>query len=135
MMKYKDPNHEHNSAFWHTGKKCIEKGCGKPAGTWWSPVWCFEHNAERMDRITANLNDAVKAAEIHELINKETATLRSWAGEMSRTIKAMVLASGGNLVITNADKYRELFSESVSYGKETTTYRYHPKAAPPVHAN
>lgn len=46
-----DPNHEGNSAAYHTGKPCIEKGCERPAGTWWSKVWCFEHNVERMKRI------------------------------------------------------------------------------------
>lgn len=95
MMNYENPEHDGNSPKWHTGKACVEKGCKKPAGTWWSPAWCFDHNVERMKRVSAGLDDAVKRAEIAALIDKETASLRNWAFEMSRTIKAMVLASGG----------------------------------------
>lgn len=51
MLAYKDPNHEGNSAKYHTGARCIE-GCGRPAGTWWSPLWCFECNVKRMNRIS-----------------------------------------------------------------------------------
>jgi len=50
---YEDPNHEGNSSQYHTGKVCIEQGCDKPAGTAWSPLWCFEHNVERIHRIDA----------------------------------------------------------------------------------
>jgi hypothetical protein len=127
MMNYEDPDHDGNSSKWHTGKQCVEKGCRKPAGTWWSPVWCFDHNVERMKRVTAAMDDAAKRAEIAALIDKETASLRNWAFEMSRTIKAMVLASGGTLVIKNADKDRKITSESVQYGKDTTTYNYQPQ--------
>jgi len=49
---FKDPNHEGNSSRYHTGKPCIEIGCNDPAGTAWSPYWCFKHNLERIDRIT-----------------------------------------------------------------------------------
>lgn len=128
MMNYENPDHDGNSPKWHTGKPCVEKGCKKPAGTWWSPAWCFDHNVERMKRISAGLDDAVKRAEIAALIDKETASLRNWAFEMSRTIKAMVMASGGKLVIKNADKDREIVSESIQYGKDTTTYNYHARS-------
>lgn len=57
MFPYEDPNHEGNSDKHHTGKECIEPGCSKPAGTWWSPLWCFEHNVERMNRIDRSLKD------------------------------------------------------------------------------
>lgn len=57
LEAFEDPHHEGNSASHHTGKKCIEKGCDKPAGTAWSHLWCFEHNVERMKRIERNLQD------------------------------------------------------------------------------
>ena len=40
---------------YHTGKPCIEAGCDKPAGTAWTPLWCAEHDRERIARITASL--------------------------------------------------------------------------------
>jgi len=59
--RYDDPNSEGNSAKYHTGKKCIEPGCNEPAGTAWSPYWCFKHNVERIRRIDAGL-EALRAA-------------------------------------------------------------------------
>lgn len=53
--KYRDPNCEENSAKYHTGKKCIEKYCRNPAGTAWGELWCWQHNAERLDRIDKTL--------------------------------------------------------------------------------
>jgi hypothetical protein len=50
MALYDDPSNELNSKKFHTGKLCIE-GCGRPAGTAWSPHWCFECNVERINRI------------------------------------------------------------------------------------
>lgn len=38
-----------------SGRVCIETGCDQPAGTGWGPYWCPEHDAERLDRITRNL--------------------------------------------------------------------------------
>ena len=52
-MAFEDPAHEGNSSRHHTGKRCIERGCDEPAGTAWSPLWCFKHNVERMRRINA----------------------------------------------------------------------------------
>jgi len=49
-----DPNHEGNSSIHWTGKECVENGCHSPAGTAWSPYWCFEHNMQRMKRIDAS---------------------------------------------------------------------------------
>lgn len=51
---YQDPAHPGNGPKYRTGKFCIE-GCGRPAGTRWSPFWCFECNVERMDRVGAQL--------------------------------------------------------------------------------
>ena len=50
-MPWRDPNDERNGSNYHTGKLCIERGCNEPAGTWWSPLWCFQHNVARMDGI------------------------------------------------------------------------------------
>lgn len=55
MQAFEDKNHEGNSKKYHTGKQCIEKGCNKPAGTAWSPYWCFDCNVERMRRIESQL--------------------------------------------------------------------------------
>lgn len=54
MNNYENPAYQGNSAQWHTGKKCVE-GCGRPAGTTWSPLWCFPCNVVRMNRISASL--------------------------------------------------------------------------------
>lgn len=124
MMNYENPDFEGNSEKYHTGKKCTVKGCDHPAGTWWSPFFCFEHNVERLKRITAGLDEAVKKAEVQALVDEATASLRGWASDMSRTMKAMVLASGGDLTITNADKDAALASESIQYGEHTTSYHY-----------
>lgn len=122
MLAYKDPNHEGNSQKYHTGKTCVTKGCGQPAGTFWSPAWCFEHNADRMDRIGASLTDIALRAELLAMVQKETESLRSWAYETHRTMKAMVLASGGKIIIQNADKDRPIVSEGTTFGDTTTTY-------------
>jgi hypothetical protein len=39
-----------------SGRTCVEKGCLEPAGTFWGPMWCPEHDAQRLDRITASLS-------------------------------------------------------------------------------
>jgi hypothetical protein len=38
-----------------SGQICFETGCGEPAGTLWGPLWCPDHDAERIDRISALL--------------------------------------------------------------------------------
>lgn len=35
----------------YSGHPCIETGCMEDAGTWWGPLWCPEHDQERLDRI------------------------------------------------------------------------------------
>jgi hypothetical protein len=55
MKNYQNRNNKWNSSEYHTGKDCIEPGCHNPAGTWWSPLWCFQCNVKRMDRITMQL--------------------------------------------------------------------------------
>ena len=48
MEKYEDPKYAGNSSAYHTGKECMTEGCINPAGTAWSPYWCFECNAKRI---------------------------------------------------------------------------------------
>ena len=124
LLAFEDPNHEGNSPSYHTGEPCHTKGCDKPAGTWWSPHWCFEHNVDRLRNITTALEDAVKRAEMHAMIDSATGTLRDWAYKNSRIIKAMVAASGGKITIQEADIERECVHESVhTPGDGTQTWR------------
>ncbi len=55
LEAFEDPNNSGNGALYHTGKPCVERGCARPAGTAWSPYWCFEHNVERIRRIDKQL--------------------------------------------------------------------------------
>lgn len=54
-MGYDDPQDPLNGPAYQTGKQCIE-GCGRPAGTAWSPYWCQPCNANRMGRISDSLS-------------------------------------------------------------------------------
>lgn len=40
---------------------CVERGCTEPAGTPWGPMWCADHDDERIHRITASL-EAIEAS-------------------------------------------------------------------------
>ncbi len=60
MANAHDPNDPANSKLYYVGKPCIEKGCGNPAGTAWSELWCWECNAKRLDRVTSSLESIVK---------------------------------------------------------------------------
>ena len=60
MEAYEDKTHIANSDKYHTGRDCIEDGCQKPAGTHWSPHWCFDHNVERMKQISVSLENMVE---------------------------------------------------------------------------
>lgn len=53
---YENPNDPGNSSKFHTGKLCIEPGCGEPAGTTWSHLWCQKCNAQRINRINAQFD-------------------------------------------------------------------------------
>ena len=44
-----------------SGRTCIEAGCTRRAGTLWGPYWCPEHDKERLDRISAQM-DAIFGA-------------------------------------------------------------------------
>lgn len=39
-----------------SGRVCVEAGCDQPAGTLWGPMWCPDHDRERLDRISASLD-------------------------------------------------------------------------------
>lgn len=34
-----------------SGRACIEHGCDQQAGTLWGPLWCPDHDFERLERI------------------------------------------------------------------------------------
>jgi hypothetical protein len=54
---YLDAKHPFNGPDYHTGKPCVETGCILPAGTAWSHLWCWWHNAERIERINQELSE------------------------------------------------------------------------------
>jgi hypothetical protein len=56
LQAFEDPENPGNSSKLHTGKLCVE-GCGRPAGTAWSPHWCFECNVARIRKIDARMKD------------------------------------------------------------------------------
>lgn len=60
MKAFEDPDHRGNSPKYHTGKQCIELGCDGPAGTAWSPLWCFECNVKRLNRITGQVEQMLQ---------------------------------------------------------------------------
>lgn len=43
-----------------SGRPCVEYGCELPAGTHWGPLWCPEHDEERLNRIAAGLDGLFK---------------------------------------------------------------------------
>lgn len=57
MKPFEDYNHEGNSPAYHSGRLCFYQPCENPAGTAWSPYFCFAHNAERMNRVSAQLDE------------------------------------------------------------------------------
>jgi hypothetical protein len=65
VKKHWNAESDENAESWHTGKACIEKGCNEKAGTAWSPHWCWECNAKRLDRITRGLEELNNAANPH----------------------------------------------------------------------
>ena len=62
MEKYQNPRSPLNGKKYRTGKLCVE-GCGRAAGTAWSPLWCQPCNAKRMDRITESLDRMIAKLE------------------------------------------------------------------------
>lgn len=67
VKRYHDTGDALNGTKFRTGKLCIED-CGRPAGTYWSKLWCQPCNAKRMDRIDASfekLRASIRATKPH----------------------------------------------------------------------
>ena len=45
-----------------SGRACVERGCDEPAGTLWGPMWCPEHDRERLDRVSVQFEALADAA-------------------------------------------------------------------------
>lgn len=82
IQPYADPKHEGNSERYHTGKRCIEADCKNPAGTMWSPHWCFRHNRERMARLGRSLKDAAERAEFNAKVREAAEEAWQYGHEM-----------------------------------------------------
>jgi hypothetical protein len=102
MLPYQDPNHKGNSAEYHSGKPCYTNGCTEAAGTKWSPLWCFKHNVERMDRISANLEDMVERAKFSALADKVAEDWYHTVGNLIKERNAILRAAGGKVTATKA---------------------------------
>jgi hypothetical protein len=60
-MNYRNPKSPGYARRYKKGERCIgDPRCTRPAGCAWGP-WCFEHNVERMDRISASFEHLAKA--------------------------------------------------------------------------
>ncbi len=55
MKPFENPSDPGNSDKHHTGALCISPDCKHPAGTKWSPLWCFSCNVKRMEYIDRQL--------------------------------------------------------------------------------
>ena len=99
MLAYQDPSHDGNSAKHHSGKPCYVKGCKEPAGTAWSAHWCFKHNVERMDRISASLDDAITRARFSEAVQKAIEQDRKHLLDAYATQHALIIAAGGKITV------------------------------------
>lgn len=128
LLAFEDPNHEGNLSKYHSGKPCHTKGCKEPAGTRWSPYWCFKHNVERMNRISAQLEDFAEKAKWSDLVNKATADLRDSYSRMFSELHsekiAVIRAAGGEVTVTKDQLERKITSEGCSHHKDgSKTFR------------
>lgn len=122
-----NPDHPHNSAEYHSGKPCRAKGCQNPAGTWWGPSWCQQHNAERLARIGADLDDMVRRTELREAVEKETASLRRMLYKAFGDIDALVIAAGGEITVRPEHRAARITAKSIHTPqgeRGPATYRY-----------
>ena len=122
-----DPDHPGNSAEYHTGKPCVVKGCKEPAGTYWGPSWCQKHNAERLERIGANLDDMIRRNELRAAVEKETEDLRRMLYDAFAEIRALVVAAGGKITVLPEHYAAKITAESVRTPKGKSgpkTYDY-----------
>jgi len=99
MLPYQDPQHEGNSAAHHTGKPCRVRGCKQPAGTAWGALWCFAHNVERMDKISATLESMVDKARFSEAVQTAIAQDRQFLLDAYATHHALIIAAGGKVTV------------------------------------
>lgn len=105
MLAYQDPNHEGNSAKYHSGERCRGKDCKEPAGTWWGEHWCFKHNVERMDKISATLETMAEKAKLSEMVDKAVENWRRTVNSLLRERNAILRAAGGKVTATK-DQHR-----------------------------
>ena len=99
MLAYQDPTHEGNSAAHHSGKPCRVKGCKEPAGTAWGAFWCFKHNVERMDRISATLDNMIERARFSEAVAAAIEQDRKFLHDAYATQHALIIAAGGKITV------------------------------------
>ena len=125
IQPYADPMHEGNSERYHTGKRCTEANRKNPAGTMWSPHWCFKHNKDRMARIIASLKDAAERAEFNAKVREAAEGAWRYGHEMRGYLKAAVIAAGGTLTLRKEDIERDVTYESQSSNADgSTTFRF-----------
>ena len=89
MEEYEDPDNESNSPKYHTGQECIEDGCTNPAGTAWSPHFCFECNSKRFKKIDAGFDKLLKKFK-EKVIMGETKTSVLWCLEKGVRVPRMI---------------------------------------------
>ena len=47
-----------------SGRVCIESPCPEPAGTFWGPYWCPDHDQARLDGISKGFDEIASAFRI-----------------------------------------------------------------------
>lgn len=114
LLAFENPDHVGNSSQFYSGRPCRAKGCGNPAGTMWSPLWCFTHNVERMNRITAGLTDATRRTEVAAVIDQSVGEIRDWAHKNACVARAMVVAAGGSFTFHKSDLTREMTTSKIT---------------------
>ena len=125
MKAYQDPFHEGNSVKYQTGRVCITKGCKNLAGTAWSPHWCYKHNVERMDRLSANIDDAVSQAKFSQAVREANEASMRINAQQCAVIVALVRKAGGTVTLTKEQLEKHTSYESVSHHTDgSRTYRY-----------
>lgn len=123
MKPTEDPNHKGNSAEYHSGKPCIVKGCKEPAGTWWGPHWCRQHNHERLERIGATLKDMVEKAKLSALVNEAVTNWRATVDGLLRERNAILRASGGKITATKEQHRHSSHWSHQSHKDGSETYQ------------
>lgn len=47
-------------AYANPHRRCIEVGCDEPAGTPWGPLWCADHDAARISKVSTQLTNLLR---------------------------------------------------------------------------